>query len=553
MPSIDERGQAQLVGRIARRERLDLDGLAEPWLSLARAGLQALEAGDNPARAIESAIEKLNGNIAPTRDLFYEALGQLDQETEQPVVGKDLSDLGNARFFLAHHSDQVRWCNLWGRWLIWDGMRWKVDDSREINRRAAKAADMLRCELLKKANAEEDERKAKTLRNWAKTSRMRNGLNAMVDVARGVPEYRFISVSPDEFDTDPWLLNCQNGTVDLRSGKLQLQRAEDLCTQLVPIAYDPDASAPRWEKFLQEIFAGNEDLIKYVQRAAGYSLTGKTSEQCLIFLYGGGENGKSTFLTALQNTMGEYARTIPADSLLIGRSKIPNDIAALQPARLVVTGEPGEGQYLAESYVKALTGGDKVSARFMHGEWFEYWPKFKIWMMANHKPRIVGTDDGIWRRIHLVPFNVKFPPEKREEGLDETLQSQLPGILAWAVKGCLEWQRQGLNPPSEVVQATTEYREEQDAMGDFYSDCCVFTDGAQASAKELYEAYQKWAEESQEKPMSKRGFGLKLKQRGLQQDRTGSKRSWRGIGLKTKEHQGSLDGLDSSPSVTDDA
>ncbi len=368
----------------------------------------------------------------------------------------------------------------------------------------------------------------------------RERLNAMVTVARALPERPDIRVRSEVFDADPWLFNCASGTIDLRTGELKPHDPADLITKLSPVAYDPEAKAPRWERFLHEITDGNENLIGYLQREAGYALTGLTTEQILHMHLGTGANGKSVFVRSIMAAMGEYAMTTPTETLLTTRSKIPNDLAALQGARLVTASEPEMGQSLAESLIKLLTGGEPVSVRYMGAEWFQYVPKFKLWLSGNHRPQIRGRDEGIWRRIHLVPFSVTFGPDRREMDLADQLLQELPGILAWAVRGCLEWQRVGLNPPPEVLGATTEYRESEDILAAFFDDCCVLHEGAKVDAGPLYEAYRRWAEASGEKTLSKRGLGLELGRREFRPGKRSGTRFWQGIGLVSEPQQQDL-------------
>jgi putative DNA primase/helicase len=272
-------------------------------------------------------------------------------------------------------------------------------------------------------------------------------------------------------------------------------------------------------------------MIAYLQRAIGYSLTGNAGEQCLFFLHGHGSNGKSTFIESLTTLLGDFSVKTPIESLLVkkGGGGIPNDLARLNGVRLVTASEVDDGNRLNESLVKDLTGGDTISARFLHGEFFDFKPIFKLWMFGNHKPIIRGTDKGMWRRVHLIEFGVTISPDEKDRLLPEKLRNELPGILAWAVQGCLNWQKEGLNPPPKVLKATAEYQAEMDILGVFISERCTIGDGLKASAKELYAAYKTWALDSGEFVATQRRFGQSLTERGFQRVRKTDGIWWHGI------------------------
>jgi len=277
---------------------------------------------------------------------------------------------------------------------------------------------------------------------------------------------------------------------------------------------------------------GNQNLITFLQRAVGYSLTGATSEQVLFFLYGTGANGKSTFLDIIYELFGNYASATPTSTLLskAGSDTIPNDIARLKGVRFVSAVETEDGRRLAESVLKQITGDKRISARFMRGEWFDFKPECKLWLAANHKPVIRGTDDGIWRRIRLIPFTVSIPPEEQDRKLFEKLLTELPGILNWAMQGCVRWQREGLDLPLEVKTAIATYRAEMDTLSDFFAECCIVAPDATASAKELYLRYTFWCEENGERPERQKAFGMRLSERGFKRVKNNIT-IWHGIGV----------------------
>jgi putative DNA primase/helicase len=279
---------------------------------------------------------------------------------------------------------------------------------------------------------------------WRLTSADRGiaaSLRAMVDLARSEPG---IHVSPDDLDRDPWRLNVLNGTLDLRTGELEPQDPDDLITKLAPVEYDPEAKCVTWLGFLDRIMDGNQDLIDFLQRAAGYSLTGETTERVLFVLHGVGRNGKTTLLESLQAVLGEYAKVMAAEMLMARKNDggIPNDVAALKGARLVTASEAEEGTRLGEAKVKQLTGGDTITARFLYGEFFSFRSEFKIWLATNHKPDVRGTDKAIWDRLPVVPFSVRIPDEEVDARLPQKLLdavawhprvggSGMPGLAAW--------------------------------------------------------------------------------------------------------------------------
>ena len=307
--------------------------------------------------------------------------------------------------------------------------------------------------------------------------------------------------------------------------------------------YDPDAKCPIWERFLNEVFGEDAGLVEFVQRAIGYSLTGAVIEHVLIVLYGLGSNGKTTLIDALHALLGPYAQHAPPDLLLARRGEHhPTELATLAGARLVTAAETGEGRRLAESLVKQLTGGDPITARRMREDFWQFKPEFTLWLATNHKPQIRGTDHAIWRRIHLIPFNQTFhePETRKAPQKDKTLPGQLreelTGILAWAVRGCLAWQKDGLKTPESVRQATEGYRLEQDVLAAFLEECCgVFDKRAEAGASELYEAYKRWCDHSGERAESQKSFGTRLRERGLTSRVSHGRKVYEGIGLSAGE------------------
>ncbi len=443
-----------------------------------------------------------------------------------------LTDMGNAQRLHRDHGGDLRYCKTWKRWQVWDGARWQDDDTDQV---VHLAKETVRGIYIEAGNAV-DEESRKALAKHATRTEAEGRVRAMIGLAETEPG---IPTRPDDFDRHPWLLTCRNGTLDLRTGELLPHDRGHLITKLAPVAYDPDAECPVFLAFLDRIMAGNQGLIQFLQRAAGYSLTGDTSERVLMILYGEGRNGKSTFLEVLRSILGDYAIQTPTDTLMAKREAgIPNDVAQLKGARFVSASESNEGRRLDEAKIKTLTGGDTISARFMRGEFFNFTPEFKLWLGTNHKPTIRGTDRAIWDRIRLVPFSVRIPEAEQDKQLRSKLIAEAPGILAWAVRGCLDWRRNGLGEPQEVREATAGYRAAMDVLGEFIEDMCVVHPRARVSAKALYASYQQWCKDNGEENLSQKALGQRLDERGFDTARVGKSGSrYRlGIGLRAEGH-----------------
>ena len=421
-----------------------------------------------------------------------------------------LTDLGNAERFAARHAHHLRYCRLWKKWLFWDETHWAADTTGEAERMVAETVRHLLAVASEMTNEKEQQRMVSFARRCESAVR----LSALLAVARTQTP---LVASADSFDADPWLLNTRTGLLDLRTDSFGPHEPEKLITRLAPVDYDPLATCPNWERFLQRVLAGRTELIRYVQKAVGYSLTGETGEQCLFLLYGQGANGKSTFLSTIMGILDSYARQLPMDSLLARQNPaIPNDIAALRGVRFVSAVEADDGARLAESLIKQMTGQDKISARFMRGEWFEFVPQFKLWLATNHKPRIHGCDEAIWRRVRLIPFTVTIPAAERDRNLAAQLRAEWPGILRWAVEGCRLWQQEGLDAPPDVVAATDEYRSEMDILADFLAQRCVTNPLCSVPVADTYRAYEAWCVATADRPISKRTFTARMREHGLQ-------------------------------------
>lgn len=474
----------------------------------------------------------------------------------------DRSDLGNVAQLVRLFGDSLRYVASWGKFLRWDGRRWVHDDAAAVRAAAdtarwlladATTAQARATEALGGARAARDEDEIKRCTaahglararvDWAIKSQDAKRIHAMASLVRAD---QAIAVNHTALDSDAWLLNVENGTINLRTAKLGAHDPRDLITRLVPVRFDPDATCPSWDRFLASSM-GDDDLIAYLTRLAGYCLTGDIREHCLGFNFGGGGNGKSTFTGAMVTLLGDYATPAPRTLLFRTRGEQhPTEIASLVGARFVVCAEVGEGQAFDEPKVKDLTGGDLISARRMNEDFWKFRPTHKLIINGNHKPRVSGTDAGIWRRIRLVPWTVTIPAEDRDTELPSKLANELPGILAWAVRGCLEWQRIGLGEPIKVRDATEAYREESDDVAEFLRLRCLLRPGEKSARKVLRAEYAAFCDENGAKPLDARAFAGRLRERGVGDGGAitinGRKcDAWRGIRLRTDAEREATD------------
>ena len=439
-----------------------------------------------------------------------------------------LTELGNAERLIGCHGADLRYDLARGAWRTWDGRRWALD-SGELPRRWM--GELAKALLIEAADIHDPAAQSAQVR-WALRSQARSVVDNSLSLAQSLAG---VGVGQVEWDADPWALNCENGTIDLRTGQLREHRRRDLVTRLAPVDFHPTGAAKSdaWEKFLAAAVPDPE-VREFLQRAVGYSLTGDTREEKLLFIHGPAAAGKSTFLETVRAVLGDYATTADFETFIRrpAGGGPRNDIARLAGARLVVGIEVQQGAALAEGLVKTLTGGDTVAARFLYGETFEFRPTFKLWLAANDAPRVSAEDTGVWRRILRVPFDHVVPPERRDPGLKPRLLADRAAVLAWAVQGCLAWQKTGLNPPAAVLAATEEYRESQDDFGEFLADCCELVSAGEATPHELKTAFDRWNSERGAKySIGPRTFAERLKARGVEPGRNHNGRFWRGIRL----------------------
>jgi len=435
------------------------------------------------------------------------------------------TDSANVRRLVLLHGSDLHYVPAWKRFLTWTGRKWATDDG--VVRALAmtrKVAPAIRGEAVAaKTSDERDE-----LWRWAKSSESRERRQAMLAL---VPAEDGIAIDHEQFDTDPMLLGVKNGVVDLRTGDLRPHTREDYITRVAPVEY-LDAAAPTWNTFLERVLPDGEVRL-FVQRAAGYSITGDVGGESLFFAYGSGANGKSKFLGAMLDLLGrDLSYAAPSELIAMQKHRgHPTEIAALHGKRLVTCNELDAGLRLDEARVKQLTGGDRLTARRMKEDFWDFAPTFKLWLAGNHRPRVLGTDEGIWRRLLLVPFIVTIPPEERDPNLAAKLRDELPGILRWAIDGALLWQRDGLAPPATVTAASNEYRAEQDGLADFLAARCARLRNARAGAAQLYAAYGNWCAEVGEEPVSGTLFGVMLRERGFDRVVSGGRRFYAGLKL----------------------
>jgi putative DNA primase/helicase len=502
----------------------------------------ALAAGDEEAqsrvRDVDTTAERLaSGSTATGGPTLAEIIGddavrvarewlKLPKGSgEAEKLDRALTDVGNAKRFAQANGRDVHFCHAWRKWFVWDGRRWALDDTGEIRRRAKLTAR----HILSEAEAETDDGKRKQILAWQRASESEHRIRAQISLAEselGIP-----IVVPD-LDRELMLFNCANGTLDLAAGKFRKARRSDLITKSAPVPFDENAGCPRWLEFLDCIMVGNRKLIDFLQRIAGYALTGETVEHALFLFYGVGLNGKTTLLETLRYVWGDYAMGADFSSFVATKgAAVRNDLARLVGARIVTAVESQAHRRLAEDVIKLITGGDTVTARFLYAEHFEYKPEFKLLLATNHKPRIRGTDPAIWRRIKLVPFTVTIPEDKQDKALKEKLRAEAPGIMRWAFEGLFAWKRHGLAAPAEVTDATQEYRTEQDVLAQFIDECLVAEPESETSAADLYIAYRAWSERMGEYALSQKDLGLALKERGFQSNRSNKRRSWKGVRL----------------------
>jgi P4 family phage/plasmid primase-like protien len=412
-----------------------------------------------------------------------------------------------ARAFVEQHGQTLRYVAVWGQWMQWNGQLWREDTTLH-------AYDMIR-----------DNCRDALDRLDAKT---------VAGVERLARADRRVAATSEQWDTNPWVLNTPDGIIDLRTGQVEAHDAAAYCARITAVSAPIESDCPLWEKFLERVTDETVELQNFLQRVAGYALTGSTEAHALFFAYGTGANGKSVFINTLTGMLGDYASTAPMETFTASHTdRHPTELADLRGKRLVTAQETEEGRRWAESRIKALTGGDKIKARFMRQDFFEFAPQFKLLIAGNHKPALRGVDEAVRRRWNLIPFTVTIPPSERDEKLVEKLRAEWPGILRWAVDGCLAWQAKGLAPPAAVREATAEYLEAEDAIRQWIEERCdVGVAYGPANASALFASWRTWAEAAGEWAGSQKRFSQALLDRGFRQQRTAKGMQFLGIELR---------------------
>lgn len=490
------------------------------------------------AITLQKAVDGLSAVYAETEpsDSGYAVVIQKSMQQGAPrTQGKmyRFDDTGNAERLFDAFGDMLRFCYTEKKWLYYFEGKWYTDNIGYIRQLADSATMLQEQERVLYAH---DEEMLKAFDRHLKKSRSFAGKTNMIREAE-----HYAPILPQNMDRNKSVIGAKNGIIDLKTGELLPHDREAYITKQATVTYNPDAPKPKlWLQFLSDIFGGDPYMLDYIQKCVGYSLTGSTSEQCAFFLFGTGRNGKSTFLEIVRGILGDYATNIQPQTIMVNpkSGNAPSsDIARLKGARLVTSVEPNEGMRLDEGLLKQLTGDDVVTARKMFAEEFEFKPEFKLWMATNHKPLIRGTDTGIWRRIHLIPFEVQIPIDKVDKKLKYKLVKEAEGILKWAVQGCLRWQNEGLSMPQKVLDAVCEYQHEMDVISTFMDACCVAE--GEVKASRLYAVYAKWAEEHNEYCMSSTKFGTELYKRdGIGKKKARDGLYYTGITIGTAEYQG---------------
>jgi putative DNA primase/helicase len=425
------------------------------------------------------------------------------------------SDEALALRFADRHSGDLRYVAALGKWLQWTGVQWKQDDT-----------------LIARDSARYICREASSECNKSKIGNAIASAKTVAGVERLAQSDRRLAATLDQWDRDPWLLNTPRETIDLLTGEGKPHDPTNYLTKVTGVAPAGREPIPTWRSFLNRVTDNNVELQKYLQRMAGYSLTGLTREHALFFLYGLGSNGRTTFINAITACAGDYHRAAPIETFTAStHDRHPTELAGLRGARLVTAIETEEGRRWAESRIKTLTGGDKISARFMRQDFFEYTPQFKLIIAGNHKPGLRSVDEAIRRRFNLIPFTVTIPPGERDETLPDKLNAELPGILAWMIDGCIDWQRLGLAPPEIVTEATAAYLEAEDATAAWIEEAGDRDPNAWEKSGDLYASWVAWAKTAGEYEGTQKRFAQNLETRGFTYERRMTARGYRGLRL----------------------
>jgi len=456
-----------------------------------------------------------------------------ERRAREDVPRSLTTDTANAERLVRQSGRDLRYCRAWGTWLAWDGKRWARDATGAAERAAKATVRRIAHEAMGLDGTEGEKAE---LFKWAIRSEAKERRIALLTLAQSEPA---VAVTHDELDSQPDALNCLNGTLDLRTGELLDHDRSDLITRLAPVRYDPDALCPTWEAFLLRVLPG-EGLRRFARALAGYCLTGDVSAEVCFFLIGKGSNGKSTFVQALQSVLGDYARPVPEEVIMSRGDEggATPERAMLRGLRLAIVAETEEGRSMSSAALKKVTSTDTISARGLYESPTEFAPTHKLILCTNHRPRIRSADDGTWRRVFLIPFNVQIPDSEKDYRLKAKLWAEREGILAWMVRGALDWRasgggKVGLCAPAIVTAATADYRESEDTLAPFLAEHCILEPDVSVTRGELRKAYVAHAEGAKERPMSAQALCARLLELdGVTDGRAGGGRAWRGIRLR---------------------
>lgn len=521
------------VGQLLPYDLLNRTKIVRDLTRVATAiGLEESEIG----ATIESG---LSAGMRHPRSLPFTESNDGHADTKMPVaavapdLNEQLSRLGetdtdNASRLAARFAKQILYSNGRG-WLVYKQGRWLPGAGSECIEFAKATARLIAHETQHLAT---DQAKAARRAHFAQASLSKGSLDRMLDLTKGL-----VTVTEDQLDADPRLFNVQNGTIDLRTGYIEPHDPSDLLTQISPVSADRSAKCPLFKKFLKRITNGDKRLMRYIRKAVGYSLTGETKEQVLFFCYGrSGSNGKSTLLNLVRDMLGDYGRHTPTETLMVKQydNAISNDQARLAGVRMVTAVETNFNRQLDEAKIKAMTGGEKITARFMRQEFFEFQPQFKLWLVANDRPRVRGTDSALWRRIRVIPFDAQIPEAEKDLDLAQKLRQELPGILAWAVRGCIDWEKEGLIPPPAACQAAKDWSKEADHLKRFVSDELEFDPLNRVAAQPMYKQYSHWCGRNGEVALDMKAFrhGLMTEQ-NINHKRTKKGSEWIGVKFRS--------------------
>ena len=468
-----------------------------------------------------------NKEISDKEHLAIEELSR-DLRANKFVTGEmQFTDVTNCDYFLKAYGDIIRYCITWNKFLFWNGTNWDIDTRGRVAERCKKFVHKMYRGMRYITDRQLEAAFEKHLIK-SESFRRIQALEGLLKISEE------IKVEDFELDRDNYLFNVEGWTLNLKNGRSKVPNAKDLITKKSRFIYEKDADCPVWKMFLMQIFNKDLQLIRFIQKAMGYALIGDVSEQCLFILWGTGANGKSTFLNVMLELFGDYALSTGIETFMKKNSEQSNDIARLKGMRLVTTSEIEQGRQISESLIKMVTGEDALTARFLYGEYFSFKPTFKIFMATNHKPKIRGADNGIWRRIKMIPFTVTIPPEQRDKNLTEKLIAENSGILNWLLKGYAMWKKEGLEEPPAVREANEEYRMDMDSVGTFVTDCLELDASLQwrLPTNMLYQTYIKWCNKNNERVMSQKWLGMRMSEKGFKRVITNGQRLWCGLAVK---------------------